>query len=161
MVDLCFLIKRNGSFLSQNAFIGVKMVPAGNARLRGGSRTRKLVPRVKETLWTWIRGNLLIFSRYPLIFNRTTEVNQWLDFDLESSTDSSLERSDILDPHCLALLSLSSSADKKHGGKDFVASANRFVITASANQNCCGDNFICSNNNMNCYRNNYRCHRNK
>jgi len=48
-----------------------------------------------------------------------------------------------------------------HGEKDFVASANRFVIIASANQNCCGDNFICSNNNMNCFRNNYNRHRNK
>ena len=35
-----------------------------------------------------------------------------------------------------------------HGEKYFVASAERFVNIASANQNCCGDNFNCYNNNM-------------
>jgi len=47
-----------------------------------------------------------------------------------------------------------------HGEKDFVASAKRFVIIASANQNCCGDNFNC-NNNMNSYHKNYSFRRNK
>ena len=50
---------------------------------------------------------------------------------------------------------------QKHGEKDFVASAKRFVNIASANQNCCDDNFNCYNNYMNCYHNHYSCHRNK
>ena len=45
------------------------------------------------------------------------------------------------------------------GEKDSVASTNRFVNTASAYQNCCGDNFN-GYNNMKCY-NNYNCRRNK
>jgi len=48
-----------------------------------------------------------------------------------------------------------------HGEKDFIASAKRFVIIASANQNFYGENFNCNNNNMDCYHNNYSCHRNK
>jgi len=47
-----------------------------------------------------------------------------------------------------------------HEEKDFVASAERFVIIASAKQNCCGDNFNCFDN-MNCHHNNYSCDRNK
>ena len=47
-----------------------------------------------------------------------------------------------------------------HGEKDFVAPAERFINIASANQNCCSDNFNCYNN-MICYHNNYSCNRNK
>ena len=46
-----------------------------------------------------------------------------------------------------------------HGEKDFVASAERFVNKASANQNCYGDNFNCYNN-INCHHNNYSCNLN-
>ena len=46
-----------------------------------------------------------------------------------------------------------------HGQKDFVASAERFVI-ASANLNCCGNDFDCYNN-INCHHNNYSCNHNK
>jgi len=48
----------------------------------------------------------------------------------------------------------------KHGEKELVASAERCVNIASANQQCCGDNFNCYNN-MNCHHNNYSCNRNK
>jgi len=45
----------------------------------------------------------------------------------------------------------------KHGEKDIVASAKRFVNIATANQNCWGDNFICYGNNCNCGSNLYCC----
>jgi len=32
-------------------------------------------------------------------------------------------------------------AEQLHGENDFIASAERFVNKASANQNCCGENF--------------------
>jgi len=48
--------------------------------------------------------------------------------------------------------------DQLHGEEDFVASAERFVNIASANQNSC-DDFNCYN--MNCHNNTYSCNRNK
>jgi len=45
-----------------------------------------------------------------------------------------------------------------HGENDFVTSTKRFDNTASANQNCCGDDFTCYDDNCNCCDNSlYRC----
>ena len=45
----------------------------------------------------------------------------------------------------------------KHGENEDLN--KKFVDVASANQNCCGDNFNCSNNNMDCYHSNCSNHR--
>jgi len=45
--------------------------------------------------------------------------------------------------------------------KQFSASTEYFVNKASANQNCCDDNFNSYNDSINCYHNSHSCRRNK